>query len=219
MGSWKVTPADRDEEGKIKVDRTLADLLPPLPVAPDSGDEPADEPVLLSSRQFAGSAAAVLLLSLALFALSGQTAPATRVAVLPSAPVPTVARREPTAAPPTAAPTTAAMVVAYAAPGGDVLGPILLPTAAVARFGTDWAEVTWQGGRVWVRVSDAPSLEVAELPDLQPPAPLPVVIAPAPPAAPVAQQSAAPPAPDRTHERAMPFDRGPPTPVVPYTVR
>jgi hypothetical protein len=224
MGRWILTAADRDADGKIAVDRSLADLLPPLPAAEDNRDKnnPIIEP--LPRRQLAGSAAVVVLLALALFALSRSTAPATSVVVRPAAPVPTAAappinRLElATSAPTIAPPTIARMIVAYAAPGGDVLGPILLPAAALARYGDGWIQVAWHSGRVWVRTSDAPSLALASLADLQPPTPAPVVIVP--PAAPIGQQAApAEPTTDRTHERSTPDDRGPPTSVPAFTVR
>jgi hypothetical protein len=219
MGRWILTEADRDTDGKILVDRSLADLLPPLPVAPDSGDEPDERPQL-SRRQLVGSGAVVVLLALALFALSQQAAPATSVIVRPAAPVPTVARPTASISTPTIAPA-APMVVAFAEPDGAVLGPILLPTAAVARFGSDWVEVTWQGGRVWVRLSDAPGLEIARLPDLQPPTSAPVVVIPpaaAPPAAVQGAPAIAPTAHSSNHAR--PDDSpGPPTSVPAFTVR
>jgi hypothetical protein len=214
-----VTPRESDEPLFAAVLRDTLAAVDAAPAAPE-GDKPASRPPL-SRRQLVGSGAVVALLALTLFALSRQTAPAASVIVRPAAPVPTAS--QPTAAPqPTIVPPTIArMVVAYAAPGGDVLGPIVLPTAAVARFGDGWAEVTWQGGRVWVRLSDAPDLEIASLPDLQPPTPAPIVVQPAAP--PIAADSAAPAeaaptAHSSNHERPA-LDRTTPTAVSPYTVR
>ena len=104
----------------------------------------------------------------------------------------------------------------WAEPSGAILGAVPLPGEAGDRFGHDWAEVTWQGGRVWVRVSDALGLEIASLPDLRPPTPAPIVIA-APPAA--VQVAPVEPTTDRTHARSVPDDRGPPTSVPAFTVR
>jgi hypothetical protein len=47
-------------------------------------------------------------------------------------------------------------VTAFAAPGGDVLGPIPEPAASaiLARYGNDWVMVAWQAGQVWIRAAD-----------------------------------------------------------------
>jgi hypothetical protein len=70
------------------------------------------------------------VLVLALIAAARQVAPAVEQPRAQPTAAPTVLPTNP----PTAAPAVR-MVVAYAAPGGDVLGPIVVPAAAVARFG------------------------------------------------------------------------------------
>src|SRR5437868_174649 len=47
-------------------------------------------------------------------------------------------------------------VTAFAAPRGDVLGPIPEPAASaiLARYGNDWVMVAWQAGQVWIRAAD-----------------------------------------------------------------
>jgi hypothetical protein len=96
MNVWRVTESDRDEEGKIKIGRSLADLLP-------IGTTP-EQPV--TSRRWEQTTAVFfcgLLVGVALFALIGRSSPA------PAAP------RAPLA-PPTAAPTAQPTMTATPVP-------------------------------------------------------------------------------------------------------
>jgi hypothetical protein len=67
-------------------------------------------------------------------------------------------------------------VVAFAAPDGDILGPIPAPpaSAVLARYGSAWVLVPWESGQVWLRAADVGLPDVA---DLAPPAPAVVYIA------------------------------------------
>ena len=64
------------------------------------------------------------------------------------------------------------MVVAFAAPGGDVLGPIPEPPpgAITARWGDSWLATTWEANTVWVRAADLGMnlANVAPAPQVQP---------------------------------------------------
>jgi hypothetical protein len=65
-------------------------------------------------------------------------------------------------------------VVAFAAPGGDVLGPIPEPAAGtiMARYGDAWLATSWEGSTVWIRAADV-GMQIADL--APPPAPQVVV--------------------------------------------
>lgn len=63
-------------------------------------------------------------------------------------------------------------VVAWYAPDGEVFGAINAETAyePVARYGDAWVQVAFQpGGLFWVRSHELATVDVAALPDLQPP--------------------------------------------------
>jgi hypothetical protein len=218
--SIRITTADRDESGKIKVEapRPLAELLPePSEVAHEDsrpgssisreneGDKeaprrPSREHLLTAAGIAGGLIAAALLI--ALIGVTSPTAPA-----LPARPAPTVA---PTAAPvptsaPPSAPPAARIVVAFAAPDGAVLGGFDAgreQLTIVGRYGDGWAQVRRaDGSEVWMRVSDldqAGQDALATAPDLAPPTPrpapaaVPVVVPPAPPQAPAPPVPATP---------------------------
>jgi hypothetical protein len=107
-------------------------------------------------------AVAVLVLAAGISAI-GRYTPAHVVAV-PTPALPLIVFA--TAQPPLPSPEPAAMValalprfvVAYDQPvNGAVLGPIPAPpaSAVVARYGSGWVMVPWDGGHVWLRASDA----------------------------------------------------------------
>ncbi len=184
MTTWTPTAADRDESGKIKLTqdtpRSLADLLPPSVAAVAAPARPA-APAVSGRVQLAVAISAGLLLVFALSYLIGMRSPAAPAATPPSpAPSPVASPAAPTAAPQVAA------VVAFAAPGGDVLGPISAAQAYhfTGRYGDGWLQSDVPGsGRVWIRRADLlldPSdlAAVARLPDLAPP---PTAVPPPPP--------------------------------------
>lgn len=126
--TWKVTEADRDDAGRIKVEvtepRSLADLLPkPEPVKQEF------RPQRLTRAEAAGLAAVALL---AAFVLVWARS-------VPDTPVPTrpVATAVPTLAP-TAAPTAAPTVLPTVAPAPTVeppppeAAPVVVPVSAPA---------------------------------------------------------------------------------------
>lgn len=69
------------------------------------------------------------------------------------------------------APAVPRMVVAFAAPNGDILGPIEAPElgALVARYGDQWVATMHDGAMVWIRVSEMGG----SLANVQPQAPQP----------------------------------------------
>lgn len=197
--TWKVTAADRDGQGKIRVDepRSLADLLP----APDAIKQDSKHQTW-TRQEVAGLAVVALIAAFVLvYAWSTPSAP---VAQIERALVvqPTVPPARPTA-PPTAAP--ARMLGAYAAPDGMLLGQIeeTRPYTPTAHFGDAWVQADVAGsGLVWIRAADMPGMALSG-PDLAP-APQPQIVyvnAPAPAqapaqAAPTYSAPAAQPTPD-----------------------
>jgi hypothetical protein len=97
MNVWKVTRADRDEAGKIKIGRSLSDLLPATTV------EDTAAPVSRRRERDAAMLVSGVLVGVALFALIGRSSPA------PAAP------RAPLAVP-TALPTATTTMTATPAP-------------------------------------------------------------------------------------------------------
>jgi hypothetical protein len=174
-------------------DQTLADFAPakgdtktaPVPSAelpPATMAAPAELPQATAtpaiSRQYAIPNSAIGFIALVVLLLgiglavwrSNRLPPATAAA--PTA-LPRSAMAAPTA---TSAPR---LIDAYAAPGGDVIGPIDANTIRyriLARSGADWMQVDAGGttGRVWFRRQDLPldQVDLAELtaaPDLATP--------------------------------------------------
>jgi hypothetical protein len=147
---------------------------------------------------------AAAVLTFALIAMVGQlrsAAPAVVPVATPSLPI-IVIQREPAAVVPAqqvvyapAAPVEQPrMVVAWAAPGGAVLGPVPIPDASAirGRWNNDWVMIEWNGGPVWLRTADL-GLNLANVE----PQTAPVQSAPQPayaPAQPVYQTDSAPPA-------------------------
>ena len=193
--TWKITEADRDAAGSIKVDgvaptepRSLADLLPkPAEIKADAQRQPW--------TRTNATLAAVALCAAFVLAYAWAT-PST-----PSAPpVPrqtTVPTLQPTAAP-TAAPTPAAALVGYF----DYCDPASVApitanqiTRVIGTAGDGWRLVDVGNARVWIAADLLPTGIPADvpLPDLTPrrPAPAPAV---QPVSAPVAPP-VAPPAP------------------------
>jgi hypothetical protein len=109
MRVWRVTEADRDREGKIRVtppERHLADLLPPTPASAVGGETQRGR---LGRLELAGSVLG-LVLALALIVFIERVVPTRQGApvVAPALPAPTRVRPSPTRTPtrtPTASPT------------------------------------------------------------------------------------------------------------------
>lgn len=101
------------------------------------------------------------------------------VALAPTPPLPiiliatvrAVALPTPLAQPAAYQPPTVRYVVAFAAPNGDVLGPIVAPPldAITGRWGDTWLSTTHDGATVWIRVADLGT----NLANLAPAAPVP----------------------------------------------
>jgi hypothetical protein len=140
MRVWRVTEADRDAEGKIRVtppERHLADLLPPAPVSA-VGEE--TRPMRLGRFELAGGVAG-LVVALALMVLVGRVVPAGQDApapvVAPALPAPSQMQPRPTRTPtitpaptatavpptPTAEPPTPQVIYVEVAPPCDVNDP------------------------------------------------------------------------------------------------
>jgi hypothetical protein len=104
MNVWRVTKADRDAEGKIRVtppERHLADLLPPAPIQARPAEEETQR-WRLGRLEQAGSVLG-LVLALALIVVIGRVVPARQEgrapAVAPPLPAPTRVRPSPTRTP------------------------------------------------------------------------------------------------------------------------
>jgi hypothetical protein len=208
----------RDDEQPTMFGALLAETLAAVGVETASAPEGRNTPArAVSGRQYAAIGAILLLMALAMGSLTGQSA------AHPPALAPTDRQPPATAAPvvvhPQIAPTPGPVaVVAWAAPDGAVLGPIVAPAHPLARYGDAWLQVAWQNGKVWVRARDLPGIDaaaLASLPDLAPPTALPAVAMPA------AADSAATPVPTEGHNHERPaLDRSPAaTPVMRWTVR
>ena len=172
---------DRGPDGKIIVEptrpATLTELLPTLPdtqtVAP-----PTAQPTRRDLIVWGVAIGLICLVAGTLLARLGSPTPSTAVQSPTLVVVPTSA--------PTIAPTAAVLldraIVAYAAPGGDILGAVDAGRVytAIGRYGTSWAQLDiGERAPVWVRLGDMPGLTVAGLPDLAPKPtaiPVPVVV-------------------------------------------
>jgi len=162
------------------------------------------------------AAAAICIFCLiAISALVGQIRSAPTAAAVPTPGLVILIATAPAIVPPTAipqqvvyaqAPAAAApdvrYVVAFAAPGGDVLGPIPAPAlqALIARWGDQWVATMHDGTTVWVRVSELGG-SIANVQPAPPPAPpvvrqeipaAPIIAPNLPPPPPVAEQPPAP---------------------------
>src|SRR5262245_32694319 len=145
--------------------------------APPAPARPVIRPVLSGRAQLVLAGGAGLLLVFALSYLIGARAPSTVPGTTTPAPAPSAVATPPA---PTVAPLPPS-IVAFAAPGGDVLGPIDARQAYhfVGRYGDGWLQANVPGsGRVWVRRADLQLdrdnlAAIAALPDLTPPTPLP----------------------------------------------
>jgi hypothetical protein len=207
----------RDDDEPTMFGQLLAETLQAVGAAEPTGEAETRPVRSMSVRQYAAVASLLLLTALAMGSLMGQptahpptVAPTARQ--LPATAVPVVIHPQ---AQPTPGPVA---VVAWAAPDGAVLGPIVAPARPLARYGAAWLQVAWQGGKVWIRARDLPGLDaaaLASLPDLTPPTALPVVAMPA------AADSAATIAPTEGRNHARPaLDRSPAaTPVERWIVR
>lgn len=186
--TWKITEADRDDAGKIKVGstapaepRSLADLLP----KPEEIRKDAQRQKL--TRQELATLAVVALL--AAFALVYAWTTPSATPAPPHARPTAIATLAPTAAATVAPATPVRLLAAFAAPDGVTLGTIeaTRPYTVTAHYSSDWIQADVQGsGRIWLRAADLPGVAMAG-PDLEPPTPRP-----APVAAPVSAPAAAP---------------------------
>lgn len=119
---------------------TTQQLTQPMPTAQLS---------LRTRQRYAAAAFVATIVGLAIVAAllhRGEAAPASA-----ASPGPIVILA--TAAPPVDA-ARVRYITAWAAPGGDVLGPIPEPHSFTARYGDGWLAVAWENGTVWVRVAD-----------------------------------------------------------------
>lgn len=177
MSTLKITAADRDTTGNIRVPRKLADLLPPV-----EGEQPkasARPPLPRHQVLLYGGVAALLLGALLALLVGSQQAQ------------PQAATPQPTFVPttiPTSAPVPTAVqvglrqaTVVYDAPDGRVLGAVeagrvFTPTA---RYGASWVQIEAVGsGLVWLEASDPAlgSRDMTALRDLTPPTPVPTSV-------------------------------------------
>lgn len=193
MASIQFTDADRDEKGFVAVPprnpepRSLADLLPPIPLLPDQTIH-RQPPTRTEAAAMIGLGLLLLALLAYLWA-SGDARPPAPPHLPAAAPASSPQHGDGVAAPspiPAAPPAVAGrLLIAFAAPDGQPLGAIestraITPTA---HYGDDWIQADVAGsGLVWLRASDAPELAITG-PDLEPrPAPVAApVAAPAPP--------------------------------------
>lgn len=197
MTTWRVEADDRDEQGRIRLAPTPRAIDPfahtsaPLPATADARPHTSGGP--LTQRVLLAGVSAGLLVAALLITLIGRVLPATPP-LRTVAPVASVVT-SPVASPPVPSPAPVVpQVVAFAAPGGDVLGPVAAAQSYhfVGRYGAAWLQSDVPGsGRVWVRRADLrldqdDLTAIAKLPDLAPP-PTPV---PPPPPTPVPTQCA-----------------------------
>lgn len=150
---------------------------------------------------------AVFVAAAGIVAVGRLSSPQARAAAVPTMSLPVIIIASPTPAAPTPAAVVAAVLpsglpralVAYDAPGGNVLGAIEQGRAyrVLARYGADWLQADVTGsGAVWLRTSDVLDIP-AKLVDLQPTAePAVIYVAAAP-----AQD---PPTPDWYNDIATP---------------
>jgi hypothetical protein len=172
--------------------------------------------------------AVVIFCLLGIAAAVGRIASAPAVAVQPTPALPVIIiQKEPApAAPvverapvqqPAMQPAEPHYVVAFASPGGDVLGPIPMPalSALLGRWGDGWVMTDWQGGQVWIRAADMGINLIDLAPQIAPAQPLengPRVISVEQPAPPAVEQPAyqvsndqpPPPAPPERPAVALP---------------
>lgn len=154
------------------LDQSMQDVAPTSPAAQDEAP-----PVPSPPRARVAALVAGLLIAVALVALvRGLTSPPPAAVVPAASPVPMSETQRPTQPVTESARGLRRAVVAYAAPGGDLIGAIEAGRAytPTGTFGADWLQIDVTGsGAVWVRASELPGAAVAALPDLQPPTPLP----------------------------------------------
>lgn len=146
MATLRITEADRDEKGRIRVERTLADLLPK-----QEGTTPT--PVSRGEKLALGLVGLVLV---AIYAWGTSN---------PQPEIHSPAR--PTAAP-TAVSTPVPRMEAYAAPGGILLGTVeaTRPMTPTAHYGEGWIQVDVKGsGLIWIKAIEGQPLTG---PDLEP---------------------------------------------------
>jgi len=200
--TWKVTTADRDGQGKIRVDeepRSLADLLPtPASIRADAARVVPQN--LSRGEMGALTIVGLVAIFIVFYAWGTPTAAPTpqieRATIMP----PTVPPARPTAAP-TAAPVR--LLAAFDQPAGRVLGTIeeTRPYTPTAHSGGDWIQADVAGsGLIWIRAADLPGIALVG-PDLATPPPAPQVVyvvqpvQAAPTMPPVYETSYEPPAP------------------------
>jgi hypothetical protein len=189
--AWKITEADRDERGFVKVNdepRSLADLLPkPEEIRQDAKRQPWTRKELGALAVVALCAAFVVIYA---WATPGTaTAPPLRQTTAPTL--------QPTSAPTAAPATPVRLLAAFAAPDGITLGTIeaTRPMTPTAHYGDGWIQAQVQGsGLIWLRAADLPGVALTG-PDLAPRWPVP---------APAVQPATAAPAPTRCAEVGIP---------------
>ena len=191
MAHWTITEADRDPvTGRIMVEaEQRAAARSDAPETPTEqarrtrtltnrrGAEVSAAPASSTSlgrKEIAGIVGAVLLVLIAIAVINvlPQPSPSTDKGQGTTGPAAALAEQPPSAAP--AATDAPAQVDAYAAPDGQLLGPIDASAKPAYRHSQHpgWAGVRWQGAIVWVKV-DQP---LDELPDLAKPTPAPTPI-------------------------------------------
>lgn len=197
--AWRQVGGDQGAFAALVHDTMQAVGATPAPATPPSAAPARPAPITAelppyTMRHLFGAGVAVAIGLLALFAVArplfnqaAQPAPAEplppAVSRITSAPAPTVL-------PPTAIPVNALQraIVAYAAPGGVVIGPIEPGRAytATARYGSAWVQLQVAGsGLIWTEAAIVGG-DIAALPDLTPPTAIPAPIWQPAPQAPIA---------------------------------
>jgi hypothetical protein len=159
----------------------IAKIRAELEDAPAPADQPVAAPAVQPQLgrhthiQTIGALVIILAMAgLAVYARLPRTSqPAAPVVVLaPTMAPPSLPTPAPTPLPPNGLPRA---IVAYAAPGGAVLGPIEPGRAytATARYGMEWVQLdVLDSGQVWTEAGIV-DVDLTSLPDLTPPTPLP----------------------------------------------
>ncbi len=169
--TFRITEADRDEQGNIKLNsepRSLADLLP----RPEAIKQDAKRRQPWTRAELAGLAV-VALCALAIIAYAWSV-PNTPPAA-PQARPTLVATLAPTSVPTISPVTPVRLLAAFASPDGATLGTIeaTRPYTVTAHYGDAWIQAQVAGsGLIWLRVVDLPGVALIG-PDLAPPTPRP----------------------------------------------
>jgi len=166
----------------------------------------------------------VLFCLLAIAGIVGQIRSAPSVVAVPTPGLIILIATAPAIVPPTAIPAAVVYaqapapeapavryVVAFAAPGGDVLGPIPAPALAalIARWGDAWVATLHDGNTVWVRVSELGG----SIANVQPAPPPPPIVREEIPIAPIVAPNVPPPPAPVAEQPPAPTFAPPPTPL------